>query len=89
MTDPSKADAHPQSSSTGLGDDAVDAMSVSPEEGVHPDSYPRGLKFAVPMLAAYLIFTVIGLDSTILAITIPSLTVQFGTMADIGWYLSI
>lgn len=65
MTDPSKADAHPQSSSTGLGDDAVDAMSVSVEEGAHPASYPRGLKFAVPMLATYLIFTVIGLVSAV------------------------
>lgn len=51
--------------------------------------YPKGAQLWLNMLAILLISFLRGLDTTIVAVTIPSLTDQFKTVADIGWYSAV
>ncbi|KAI9742798.1 MAG: hypothetical protein M1818_003527 [Claussenomyces sp. TS43310] len=56
-----------------------------PEEDI---VYPTGIKFAVVMLALGLALVLVGLDFSILATAVPSITTHFQTITDVGWYYS-
>lgn len=62
----------------------TDAQAAAEDE----TEYPRGFKFAVIFTALALSHILIGIDSGIFATTIPSITNQFHTISDIGWYYS-
>ncbi|OBS15764.1 hypothetical protein FPOA_13485 [Fusarium poae] len=51
--------------------------------------YPSGLKFSAIMVAVCLSFSLVGLDSNIIATAVPTMTRYFGTVNDIAWYNSI
>ncbi|RDW77375.1 hypothetical protein BP6252_05428 [Coleophoma cylindrospora] len=50
--------------------------------------YPTGTKFAVVAMALGLTLVITGLDFSILATAIPTITQEFKTTADIGWYVA-
>ncbi|KAI8682149.1 hypothetical protein NCS55_00469600 [Fusarium keratoplasticum] len=54
------------------------------DEEVQQKSYPSGLKFAAIMVAICLSFTLVGLDSNIIATAVPAMTRHFGTINDIA-----
>jgi MFS family permease len=58
-------------------------VEESTEEHV---SYPSGPQLWVNVAAMMLVSFLQGLDLTIVAATVPSLTDTFKTVADIGWY---
>ncbi|KAK7428392.1 hypothetical protein QQZ08_005011 [Neonectria magnoliae] len=49
-------------------------------------AYPSGLQLWSTMALLCIACFLSGLDLTIVAVTVPSLTDQFQTIADIGWY---
>jgi MFS family permease len=48
--------------------------------------YPKGKKLAAVLAALVILNATIGLDVAIVAVTVPSLSDEFKTLADIGWY---
>ena len=80
---------------TGSGEDQapilshkLDSLEVIEPSGQDEPEYPTGVKFAAVMVAVGLSLVLVGLDTTILATAIPSITNHFNTIADIGWYAS-
>ncbi|KAI1626164.1 major facilitator superfamily domain-containing protein [Exophiala viscosa] len=62
------------------------------EENAQPEDdieYPTGYKLWLTVVSVGVCFLLKGLDLLIVAVTIPSLTNQFKTLEDIGWYSSI
>jgi len=51
--------------------------------------YPTGFRLWMSITSLLLTATFYGLDMTIVAVAIPSLTNQFKTVNDIGWYSSV
>lgn len=51
-------------------------------------NYPTGVRFWLIMLCNALVLTFIGLDMSIVATAVPSITDEFHTVADVGWYSS-
>ncbi|KAF2475230.1 MFS gliotoxin efflux transporter glia [Lindgomyces ingoldianus] len=51
-----------------------------------PIQYPRGVKLAFITVGLVLSIFLAALDSTIIATAIPSITDQFGSIANIAWY---
>lgn len=51
-------------------------------------SYPTGAKLWMAVASLFAAMILHGLDLTIVAVTIPSLTNEFHTLEDIGWYSS-
>lgn len=51
--------------------------------------YPTGAQLWLNMIATMMVCFLHGLDLTIVAVAVPSLTDQFGTVADIGWYSAV
>ena len=66
----------------------MDSLEVIEPSGQDEPEYPTGVKFAAVMVAMGLSLVLVGLDMTILATAIPSITNHFNTIADIGWYAS-
>lgn len=62
----------------------IQELADSPEN----ISYPDGIKLWMSIISLLLTATFIGLDMTIVAVAIPSLTNQYKTIQDIGWYSS-
>ncbi|ROW15687.1 hypothetical protein VPNG_02154 [Cytospora leucostoma] len=50
--------------------------------------YPTGIRFWLIILCNALALVFIGLDTSILATALPSITDEFRTVADVGWYSS-
>ncbi|OJJ42348.1 hypothetical protein ASPZODRAFT_137357 [Penicilliopsis zonata CBS 506.65] len=48
--------------------------------------YPTGLKLWVSVAATMLSTMLVGLDMTIVAVSVPAITDSFHTVANIGWY---
>lgn len=48
--------------------------------------YPTGAKFYLIMLSVGLVLILGGMDSSIVAVAVPSITNQFHTIRDVGWY---
>lgn len=51
-------------------------------------SYPTGTKFWFTIIALCVVLTLGGLDTNIVATAVPSITNDFHTVADVGWYAS-
>jgi MFS family permease len=66
----------------------MEPLEVAEPSGQDELEYPTGVKFAAVMIAMGLALILVGLDNTILATAIPSVTNHFKTIADIGWYVS-
>ncbi|KAL3420167.1 major facilitator superfamily transporter [Phlyctema vagabunda] len=68
-------------------------VSVEPLEmsqGTSPEdiTFPTGTKLGVILLALGLSLILTGLDGSILATAIPTITTEFKTTADTGWYVA-
>lgn len=68
-------------------DAAVEAESVQPVSGMESE-YPSGLQFLNIFVAMTFCLLVVGLDGTIVATAVPSITNHFHTVADVGWYFT-
>lgn len=51
-------------------------------------TYPAGIRFWLIMLCNATVLASIGLDTSIVATAVPSITDEFHTVADVGWYSS-
>lgn len=70
--------------STATSAQPVEALDIDPAE----PNYPTGTKFWFTLIALGLILTLGGLDANIVATAVPSITNDFHTVADVGWYAS-
>lgn len=52
------------------------------------ETYPSGVRLWMTVISCCTVSLLHGLDLTIVAATVPSLTNHFKTVADIGWYSS-
>lgn len=50
--------------------------------------YPTGIRFWLIILCNALVLIFIGLDTSIVSTAVPSITDEFHTVADVGWYSS-
>lgn len=50
--------------------------------------YPTGIRFWLIILCNALVLVFIGLDTSIVSTAVPSITDEFHTVADVGWYSS-
>lgn len=50
--------------------------------------YPTGIRFWLIILCNALVLVFIGIDSSIVSTAVPSITDEFHTVADVGWYSS-
>ncbi|KAK3069998.1 hypothetical protein LTR53_011216 [Teratosphaeriaceae sp. CCFEE 6253] len=79
-------EAAPRPASTELQSfDAVVDEAISPSDDA-ATQYPTGAKFFFIMLSLALILVLEGLDESIVATAVPSITDHFHTVADVGWY---
>ncbi|KAK3111464.1 hypothetical protein LTR53_013269 [Teratosphaeriaceae sp. CCFEE 6253] len=79
-------EAAPRPASTELQSfDAVVDEAISPSDDA-AIQYPTGAKFFFIMLSLALILVLEGLDESIVATAVPSITDHFHTVADVGWY---
>ncbi|KUI71864.1 Putative HC-toxin efflux carrier TOXA [Cytospora mali] len=51
-------------------------------------NYPTGIRFWLIILCNVLVLVLIGLDGNIISTAVPSITDEFHTVADVGWYSS-
>ncbi|KAL8711729.1 MAG: hypothetical protein Q9220_003900 [cf. Caloplaca sp. 1 TL-2023] len=58
------------------------------EESEQRDDSPSGKKWVALVAALALALVLVGLDNTIVATAVPSITNEFKTIADVGWYSS-
>lgn len=76
---------------------AADSIPGRPQEQLQIESplpedeieYPKGAQLWLNMIAVMMVCFLHGLDLTIVAVAVPSLTDQFKTVADIGWYSAV
>jgi MFS family permease len=61
----------------------TNAAATAPE----PD-YPTGAKYHAIVLSMSFVLILLGLDQSILATAVPTMTDHFHTVADVGWYSS-
>ncbi|CAK1364246.1 unnamed protein product [Cercospora beticola] len=69
------------------GDKSAKADPSEDEVGTS-QQYPGGWKLALAFAALILVLLVGGIDSTILATGVPTITDEFNITADVGWYLT-
>ncbi|PPJ60961.1 hypothetical protein CBER1_11248 [Cercospora berteroae] len=69
------------------GDESPKAIPSEDEAGMS-QQYPGGWKLALAFTALILVLLVGGIDSTILATGVPTITDEFNTNTDIGWYVT-
>lgn len=79
-------------SSKGKTDSLAGDKSAKPDpsedEVGTSQQYPGGWKLALAFAALILVLLVGGIDSTILATGVPTITDEFNITADVGWYLT-
>jgi MFS family permease len=63
-------------------------LSIQDTQPEDETTYPSGIKLWMAIASLCLVSILHGLDLTIVAATVPSLTNYFKTVADIGWYSS-
>lgn len=66
----------------------IELTPIANDNAEDTEVYPTGPRFAAVMVALCFSLVLVGLDLTILATAIPSITNHFKTIADIGWYSS-
>jgi MFS family permease len=57
-----------------------------PLENIEESEYPSGLKLGAIVLALTLSIFLASLDATIITTAIPSITNEFHSLEDVGWY---
>jgi MFS family permease len=62
--------------------------ATTPPEGATETVYPRGLRLQTTIASLCVVSFLYGLDLTIVAAAVPSLTDHFKSVKDIGWYSS-
>ncbi|UKZ47076.1 hypothetical protein TrVGV298_001290 [Trichoderma virens] len=68
-------------------DNAEAANPQGPPRDIAEEAYkPKSLKFWLIILSAFMSMFLVALDRTILATAIPTITDDFHSLADIGWY---
>ena len=65
----------------------IEPLSIEPTQGTEPE-YPTGTKFWSTTISLWVILILGGLDANIVATAVPSITNDFHTVADVGWYSS-
>ncbi|KAI0140528.1 major facilitator superfamily domain-containing protein [Xylariaceae sp. FL1272] len=85
--DPSPVD-HTNTLSPSLIEPLSIQEPVTDNEAGQDAVYPRGVKLWTAVASLCVILFLYGLDLTIVAATVPSLSNQFKTVKDIGWYSS-
>ncbi|KAI0451115.1 MFS general substrate transporter [Xylaria acuta] len=72
-----------------LNEKPLEVLEQDVEDAL-PHPVPRsGVETAGIIAMVCLIFTLVGLDSNIVATAVPAMTRNFGTIADIGWYAAV
>lgn len=69
-------------------DNPTNGHSSSTVAAEDETSYPTGIRYWLIMLCNAMVLTFIGLDMSIIATAVPSITDEFHTVADVGWYSS-
>ncbi|PVI07065.1 major facilitator superfamily transporter [Periconia macrospinosa] len=67
---------------------AADHADVLPEDEIDESEYPKGMRFWSIVVALVLSIFLASLDLTIISTAIPTITEQFQSLADVGWYAS-
>ncbi|RYP40970.1 hypothetical protein DL767_001286 [Monosporascus sp. MG133] len=75
------ADSHATPGSQPL--QQLDVQDAAPDDGIN---YPSGVKLLMAVVSLCAVSFLFGLDLTIVAAAVPSLTDYFKTVEDIGWY---
>jgi MFS family permease len=65
----------------------IEDHHIQPTASTEP-KYPTGSKFWCTFLALCVVMILGGLDANIVATAVPSITNDFHTIADVGWYSS-
>ena len=65
----------------------IEPLNVDSSSGIELN-YPTGTKFWFTIIALCVVLILGGLDANIVATAVPSITNDFHTVADIGWYAS-
>ncbi|KAK8102080.1 hypothetical protein PG984_015226 [Apiospora sp. TS-2023a] len=65
---------------------AVEDGDVSPLDAIEDHEYPGGLRLAAIVVALVLSIFLASLDTTIITTAIPSITNDFHSLEDVGWY---
>lgn len=63
-----------------------EALSASTDENVN---YPAGKKLWLTLTSVLMACIIYGLDMTIIAVAVPSVTDEFKSIRDIGWYTAV
>lgn len=72
--------------SNGGVEDAEKNLAVDPaKEFVH--EYVTGIKVALILIPTTLVYFLLMLDASVIATAIPSITSEFDSLLDIGWYV--
>lgn len=66
-------------------DDGPLAGAVAAEDETR---YPTGIRFWLILLCSAIVLVFMGLDTSIVSTAVPSITDEFHTVADVGWYSS-
>jgi hypothetical protein len=65
----------------------VDDASANADQAAEDESlYPQGLIKLLIVASVTLAYVLTSMDSTIVSVVVPSLTDEFHTTRDIGWY---
>ncbi|KAL7893586.1 major facilitator superfamily domain-containing protein [Trichoderma sp. SZMC 28014] len=89
---PESAAQHPSTVSQPANeDDAAQAAAAAAPQGPAPDSpeanyNPKSAKFWLILLSAFVSMFLVALDRTIISTAIPTITDDFKSLGDIGWY---
>ncbi|KAF5658570.1 major facilitator superfamily transporter [Fusarium heterosporum] len=64
----------------------IETLEVEEPQNEDSTVYPAGIKLWSTMVSMAIVCFLSGLDLTIVAVAVPSITDEFQTIADIGWY---
>ncbi|PGH19460.1 hypothetical protein AJ80_03961 [Polytolypa hystricis UAMH7299] len=80
----------PEPCSTSSGAHLEEQNEETKEEDEESDREYPGWRIIIPvMLSLYIILFLVALDGTIIATAVPSITNQFSSIEDVGWYGSM
>lgn len=82
---PSLQNQQQQPSHGATSERMTEPLHIQPAASTEP-RYPKGSKFWCTVLALCVVMIQGGLDANIVATAVPSITEDFHTIADVGWY---
>ncbi|KAM0512021.1 hypothetical protein ACHAPE_009265 [Trichoderma viride] len=88
---PNSAQEHPSTTSQPANEDGDAQAAAAAPQGPAPDSpeanyNPKSAKFWLILLSAFVSMFLVALDRTIISTAIPTITDDFKSLGDIGWY---